>query len=65
MRGLGVVAHNCNSSTQEAKEEYHEFEASLHYIVRPCLKKKKRGKKKKKKDMFVTKESVESQKLHG
>jgi hypothetical protein len=37
---LGVVAHTCDPSTQKAeRQEGHEFEASLSYIVRCCLKK--------------------------
>jgi hypothetical protein len=31
--------HTCN---QEAEMENHEFEVSLAYIVRPCLKKEKK-----------------------
>jgi hypothetical protein len=36
---LDVVANVCNPSTQEAKAEDHEFEASLNYIVGMYLKK--------------------------
>jgi hypothetical protein len=37
---LGVVVHVYNSSTQEAEAgRSEEFEASLCYITRPCLKK--------------------------
>jgi hypothetical protein len=37
-----MVVHAYNPSTHEAEEECHEFEASLGYIVRPCLKGKKK-----------------------
>jgi hypothetical protein len=34
----GVVMHACNPSTWKARQEDWNFEASLGYIVRPCLK---------------------------
>jgi orotidine-5'-phosphate decarboxylase len=37
-----VVAHTSNPSTQKFKIEVCEFEASLGYKVRHCLKKKKK-----------------------
>jgi hypothetical protein len=37
---LSMVAHFCNPSTQEAKAEECQFEPSLGYIERPCLKNK-------------------------
>jgi hypothetical protein len=33
-----MVVHAYNSSTQEAEEENHEFEARLGYRVRLCIK---------------------------
>jgi hypothetical protein len=38
---LGMVVPAYNPSTQEAGEEYHEFEASLDYIALPSLKQTK------------------------
>jgi hypothetical protein len=35
----GRVVQACNPSTQEAKAEDHEFEASLGHMSRSCLKK--------------------------
>jgi hypothetical protein len=35
-----MVAHACNPSNQEAEAEGYKFQASLGYIVKPCLKKK-------------------------
>jgi hypothetical protein len=37
----GKVVHICNPSTQEARQENHEFKASLGYLVRLSGKKKK------------------------
>jgi hypothetical protein len=36
-----MVAHTCNSTLGRLKQKDHKFEDSLHYRVRPCLKKKK------------------------
>jgi hypothetical protein len=36
---LGNVTHACNFSSWEARQENHEFESTLDYIGRPCLKK--------------------------
>jgi hypothetical protein len=33
------VVHNCNSSSWESKAGGFEFQTSLGYIVKPCLKK--------------------------
>jgi hypothetical protein len=48
---LGIMVHSCNASTQAAETEGsqvqgqielpNEFEASLDYTARPCLKNKK------------------------
>jgi hypothetical protein len=35
----GVVVHTCSPCTQELKQEENKLEASLGYIVKPCLKK--------------------------
>jgi hypothetical protein len=41
-----MVAHVCNLITLRLRQEDHEFEASLAYVVGPCLKKiKKEGRK--------------------
>jgi hypothetical protein len=40
----GVVAHICNTSSQEAKAGDHEFKASLGYNSRTLSKKKKKKK---------------------
>jgi hypothetical protein len=37
-----VVAHICNLALGRLRQEDQEFEVSLDFIVRPCLKKKKR-----------------------
>jgi hypothetical protein len=36
--GPGVVIHACNPSSQRLRQEDHEFEANLGYIVKSCLK---------------------------
>jgi hypothetical protein len=36
-----MVVHACNPKTQGLRKEEHEFEVSLGYVVRPCLRKKK------------------------
>lgn len=37
-----MVAHVCNSSTQEAEKRGLEFEASLGNLERSCLKRKQK-----------------------
>jgi hypothetical protein len=39
-----MVVHNYNSSTGKAETGDCEFQASLEYVVRPCLLKKKKVK---------------------
>jgi hypothetical protein len=41
----GVVAYTSNYSTFRLRQKDCEFEASLGYIGRPCLKKKEKKKK--------------------
>jgi hypothetical protein len=41
---LGMVVHTCNPSTWRLRQEDGEFQASLGYRVKPCLRKKKKGK---------------------
>jgi hypothetical protein len=39
-----MVVHICNLSTQKAETGGWQVEASLGFIVRPCLKKKRKKK---------------------
>jgi hypothetical protein len=41
---LGMVRHVCNPSTWEQRQEECEFEYSLSYIARSCLKKQNKTK---------------------
>jgi hypothetical protein len=43
-----MVGHVYNPSTQEARQEDHEFEARLGSILRHCLKKQNNNNKKEK-----------------
>jgi hypothetical protein len=36
-----MVARSCNTTTGRLREEGHEIETSLDYIVKPCLKKQR------------------------
>jgi hypothetical protein len=38
-----MVAHACNPSAQSLSQENCEFEASLSYKARPCLKRKQKN----------------------
>jgi hypothetical protein len=38
--GYGVVVHACNPRAQKLRQENCEFQASLGYKARPCLKTK-------------------------
>jgi hypothetical protein len=41
---VGVVVHACNPSTGRWRKKDGEFQATMGYVVRPCLKKKKKKK---------------------
>jgi hypothetical protein len=40
---LGTVELSCHHSIRRLRQEGHEFEANLVYIVKPCLEGRKGG----------------------